>query len=52
MMIDQRMAAFIGSFDTGNTPFLDMLEQEALENNVPIIRSDTQNLLKLLINMF
>lgn len=51
MMIDERMAAFIGSFDGGNTHFLNELEQTALDNNVPIIRSDTQNLLKLLIQM-
>lgn len=51
MMIDERMAAFIGSFDTGSTPFLDGLESQALADNVPIIRSDTQNLLKLLVTM-
>ena len=51
MMIDERMAAFIGSFDCGNTSFLEALEQEALESNVPIIRSDTQNFLKLLLSM-
>lgn len=51
MMIDERMAAFIASFDSGNTPFLDALEQDALENYVPIIRSDTQNFLKLLLAM-
>ncbi len=50
-MIDERMAAFIGSFDSGSTPFLDALEKDALDNNVPIIRSDTQNLLKLLVTM-
>lgn len=51
MMIDERIAAFIRFFDRGNTPFLDTLEQEALAGNVPIIRSDTQNLLKLLLTM-
>lgn len=51
MMIDERMAAFIRFFDRGNTPLLDTLEQEALTENVPIIRSDTQNLLKLLLAM-
>ena len=51
MMIDERMAAFIQSFDSGNTPFLDALERDALENNIPIIRTDTQNFLKLLLAM-
>ena len=49
MMIDERMAAFIQSFDSGNSPFLETLEQEALADNVPIIRGDTQNFLKLLL---
>lgn len=49
MMSDERTAAFIHSFDSGNTPFLDRLEQEALQDNVPIIRSGTQDLLKLLL---
>lgn len=49
MMIDERTAAFIHSFDSGNTLFLDQLEQEALRDNVPIIRSATQDLLKLLL---
>lgn len=51
MMMDERMAAFIQSFDSGNTPFLEALEQEALCDNVPIIRSSTQDLLKLLLAM-
>ena len=51
MMIDERMAAFIQSFDSGNTPFLEKLEQEALADNVPIIRGDTQKFLKLLLVM-
>ena len=49
MMTDERTAAFIHSFDSGNTLFLDQLEQEALRDNVPIIRSATQDLLKLLL---
>ncbi len=49
MMIDERMASFINSFDCGNSDFLEGLEQEAIDNNVPIIRSDTQNFLKLLM---
>lgn len=49
MMTDERTAAFIHSFDSGNTPFLDQLEQEALRDKVPIIRSSTQDLLKLLL---
>lgn len=49
MIIEERMAAFLHSFDSGNTPFLDELEQAALQDGVPIIRSDTQNLLRFLL---
>ena len=49
MIIEERMAAFLHSFDSGNTPFLDELEQVSLKDGVPIIRSDTQNLLRFLL---
>lgn len=49
MIIDERMSAFINSLDRGNTPFLNELEQYALDTGVPIIRRETQSLLKLLL---
>lgn len=51
MIGDERMNAFIDSLDTGNTPFLDEIEKEAKETNVPIIRTQVQSLLKLLLAM-
>lgn len=48
-MTDERMSAFIDSLDTGNTPFLDEIERRAKETNVPIIRTQTQSLIKLLL---
>lgn len=51
MIGDERMNAFIDSLDTGNTPFLDEIEKEAKETNVPIIRTQVQSLLKLLLTM-
>ncbi len=51
MIADERMVAFINSFDKGNTPFLDRLESEALEAEVPIIRRETQSLMKFLLAM-
>lgn len=49
-MIEQdRMRAFINSLDPGNAPFLDELEREAKDTDVPIIRKDTQALLKFLM---
>ena len=49
MIEDERVTAFIGSFDKGNTPWLDELERKAIETEVPIIRKDMQVLLKFLM---
>jgi len=49
MITDDRMIAFINSFDKGNTPFLNMIEHEAKADDVPIIRTGTQNLLRFLL---
>ena len=49
-MIEQdRMTAFINSLDPGNAEYLDALEKEAKAGDVPIIRKDTQALLKFLM---
>ena len=42
---DERLNAFIDSLDAGNTPFLNVIEKEARETNVPIIRPPVQSLL-------
>ncbi len=43
------MIAFINSFDKGNTPFLNQIEKEARAEAVPIVRTQTQNLLRFLM---
>lgn len=43
------MIAFINSFDKGNTPFLNQIEKEARAETVPIVRTQTQNLLRFLM---
>ncbi len=49
-MIDQeRITTFINSLDAGNARYLDELEKKAIEDEVPIIRKDTQALLKFLM---
>lgn len=48
---DERLNAFIDSLDTGNTPLLDAIEKEARETNVPIIRTQVQSLIRLLLAM-
>lgn len=49
MIVDERMKAYINSLDTGNTPILDEIEQEAIRTFVPIIKKETQSLLKVLL---
>ena len=49
MILDERMAAFIDLLDKGNTPFLDEIERNANETEVPIIRKSMQSLLKFLL---
>ena len=49
MIIDERMAAFFDSLDKGNTPYLDEIEQYAIDTQVPIIRKSMQSLLKFLL---
>ena len=51
MIVDERTVAFINSLDSGNTPFLDEIEKEAKKTNVPIIRTETQSLIKFLMAM-
>ena len=51
MIVNERMSAFIDSLDTGNTPFLNEIEREAKETNVPIIRTQMQSLMKFLLAM-
>ena len=48
---EERFTSFINSMDRGNEPYLDELERDALSNDVPIIRKDTQTLLKFLLKM-
>ena len=40
MITEERISAFINSFDKGNTPFLDEIERFALENRIPVIRQE------------
>lgn len=49
MMIDERVGAFIDSLDRGNTPFLDEIEKNAIEMQVPMIRRSMQSLIKFLL---
>ena len=49
MIVDERLVTYINSLDTGNTPILEQIEQEAIEAYVPIIRKEMQQFLKMLL---
>lgn len=51
MITDERISAFIDSLDKGNSPLLNEIEREARETNVPIIRTQTQSLLRFLLSV-
>ena len=46
VIVEERMRTFINSLDTGNTPFLEELEQYALQERVPVIRREMQSFIK------
>ena len=48
-MAEDRCRVFIESLDRGNKDYLDALERESIENRVPIIRRQTQSLLRVLL---
>lgn len=51
MIVEERLITYINSLDSGNTPLLTEIEEEAHRTYVPVIRKETQNLLKLLLAM-
>lgn len=51
MIVDERLVTYINSLDTGNTEMLDLIEKEAIDSYVPIIRKEMQTFLKVLLAM-
>lgn len=51
MIGNERLITFINSLEPDHTEFLERLEQNAREEFVPVIRRETQQLLKLLLAM-
>lgn len=51
MIVDERLTTYMNSLDTGNTPFLEELEERAIATFVPIIRKEMQSFLKVLLLM-
>ena len=51
MINNERLVSFINSLDKGNDEILTVIENEALEGNVPIIRKETQSLIRTLVEL-
>lgn len=51
MVVDERLVTYINSLETGNTKILEVIEQEALRDYVPIIRKETQTFLKVVLSL-
>ena len=51
MINPERLSVFINAMDTGNEGWLDELERQSLDAEVPIIRKDTQSLLRFLLTL-
>ena len=51
MIVDERCVSFINSLDPGNPDYLNEIELYARKTNVPIIRTEMQSFLKLLLSI-
>lgn len=49
MIVDERIVDYIRSLETRNSEILEIIEQEALKERVPIIRKEMQSFLKVLL---
>lgn len=49
MIVDERIVDYIHSLEIRNSEILEKIEQEALEERVPIIRKEMQSFLKVLL---
>lgn len=49
MIVNERIVAYINSLDSGNSDICNTIEKEAIADQVPIIRKEMGNLLKVLI---
>lgn len=49
MIVDDRMTTYIHSLESPESEIIETIEREAIETYVPIIRKETQSLLKVLL---
>lgn len=51
MIVNERITAYINSLDTGNSPLVNSIRREALKDGVPIIRQESESLLKVMLRL-
>ena len=51
MIDEERLSVFLNSFYPGNTPYLEQLEKRCVSSGVPVIRRETQSVLRFLLEM-
>jgi len=51
MIVNERITAYINSLDTGNSPLVNSIRREALDDNVPILRQESESLLKVMLRL-
>ncbi len=51
MIVNERVVAYINSLDCGNSDICNTIEKEAIADQVPIIRKEMGNLLKVLLQL-
>ena len=51
MIVKERVVAYINSLDCGNSDICNIIEKEAIADEVPIIRKEMGNLLKALLQL-
>lgn len=51
MIVNERVVAYINSLDCGNSDICNAIEKEAIADEVPIIRKEMGNLLKVLLQL-
>ena len=51
MVVNERVVAYINSLDCGNSDICNTIEKEAIADEVPIIRKEMGNLLKVLLQL-
>ena len=51
MIVNERIITFLNSFETENNPCLVTIEEEALGRSIPIIKKETQSLLKVMLSI-